>query len=57
MASSAFQRGILLRVAALAAALGAFAWMIAATDWRIPLLLCAGLAIVLLISGPRTKKA
>lgn len=40
MASSAFQRGLLLRVAGLVATLGALAWMIANTGWYLPLLLC-----------------
>ena len=44
MASSAFQRGILLRVAALVVTLAALAWIALQTDWRLPLLLCVGAA-------------
>jgi nitrogen fixation/metabolism regulation signal transduction histidine kinase len=49
MVFSAFQRGILLRVAALTAVLGTLAWMIADTGLRVPILLCAGLALALLV--------
>lgn len=44
MASSAFQRGILLRVTALLITLAALGWMASQTDWRLPLMLCAAAA-------------
>ena len=45
MASSAFQRGILLRVAALVATLAGLAWIATQTSWRLPLALCACAAV------------
>src|SRR5262245_27814342 len=45
MASSRFEKGVLLRVAGLAATLVLLGWMATHTGWYISMLICAGVAV------------